>query len=105
MMIYKILSRTEWREAMASGVFEGSQVDLRDRFIHFSTASQLAETARLHFGGQADLVLLAVPTEALGATLKWEPSRGGALFPHLYGSLACSAVVEARAYEPGDLPP
>ena len=90
--IYKILPRADWAEAQSKGLFIGSAVDLRDGFIHFSTASQAVETARRHFRGQADLVVLEVAAEALGASLKWEPSRGGHLFPHLYGSLATPLV-------------
>jgi uncharacterized protein (DUF952 family) len=91
--IYKILARAEWRAALAAGVFEGSAVDLADGFIHFSTADQLGETARRHFHGQQNLVVLEVATETLGAALRWEPSRGGELFPHLYGSLRCVQVI------------
>jgi uncharacterized protein (DUF952 family) len=91
--IYKILPRAEWAAAQARGVFEGSPVDLADGFIHFSTAAQAQETARRHFTGQADLVVLALETEALGPDLKWEPSRGGDLFPHLYGPLAPAKVL------------
>jgi uncharacterized protein (DUF952 family) len=72
-------------------------VDLADGFIHFSTAAQAAETARRHFAGQGDLVVLAVEAGALGGALKWEPSRGGDLFPHLYGELAANLVVWLRA--------
>lgn len=90
--IYKILPRAAWEEAQAKGTFTGSAVDLRDGFIHFSTALQVHETARLHFRDQADLVVLEVAAEALGAALKWEPSRGGQLFPHLYGNLATLLV-------------
>ena len=74
------------------GVFTGAEVDRRDGFIHFSTADQVEETAARHFAGARDLVLVAVDADTLGAALKWEPSRGGALFPHLYGDLALSAV-------------
>ncbi len=95
--IYKILSRREWEAALAVGRFEGSAVDLADGFIHFSGADQASETARRYFTGQADLMVLVVETESLGEGLKWEPSRGGALFPHLYGPLPCDLVVEARA--------
>ena len=95
--IYKILSRREWEAALAAGRFEGSAVDLADGFIHFSGADQAAETARRYFTGQADLIVLVVDAESLGEGLKWEPSRGGALFPHLYGPLPCDLVVEARA--------
>ena len=90
--IYKICTAAEWREADRIGWFRGSAVDLRDGFIHFSTAEQAAETAQKHFSGQRDLVLVAVDAAALGAELKWEPSRGGALFPHLYGVLDVKAV-------------
>jgi uncharacterized protein (DUF952 family) len=90
--IYKICTAAEWREAERAGAYRGSIVDRRDGFIHFSTAAQAAETAARHFVGQRDLVLLTVDAEALGEHLKWEPSRGGALFPHLYGELPLSAV-------------
>jgi uncharacterized protein (DUF952 family) len=85
--IYKILTRAEWRTAQEAGRFEGSAVDRHDGYIHFSTAAQAQETARRHFTGQADLVVLEVDADALGAALRWEPSRGGDLFPHLYGPL------------------
>jgi uncharacterized protein (DUF952 family) len=91
-LIYKICTATEWREAKRANVYRGSAVDHRDGFIHFSTAEQAAETAARHFAGQRDLVLVAVDAEALGDQLKWEPSRGGALFPHLYGELDLKAV-------------
>jgi uncharacterized protein (DUF952 family) len=90
--IYKICPALLWHEAERNGVFCGSNDDLRDGFIHFSTAGQIAETAAKHFAGQRDLLLLHVDATQLGDALKWEPSRGGALFPHLYGSLAISAV-------------
>ena len=92
MLIYKILSRGEWMAAMTLGRFEGSPVDLQDGYIHFSTAAQAAETARKYFSGQPDLVVLEVEGDDLGVTLKWEPSRGGDLFPHLYATLAVAAV-------------
>ncbi|MDX2203961.1 MAG: DUF952 domain-containing protein [Hyphomicrobiaceae bacterium] len=85
--VYKICSTSEWQAAEHAGAFTGSAVDVKDGFIHFSTAGQVAETAARHFSGQGDLVLVRVEAEALGADLKWEPSRGGALFPHLYGPL------------------
>src|SRR5262245_34035279 len=91
-MIYKICPAAAWREAERAGAFRGSAVDLRDGFIHFSTAAQVAETATKHFSGERDLVLVAVDSAALGEALRWEPSRGGALFPHLYGALALSVV-------------
>ena len=90
--LYKICPGSLWREAERNGVFRGSEVDRRDGFIHFSTAAQVAETAAKHFAGQNDLVLMRVDAERLGAALKWEPSRGGALFPHLYGDLDPKAV-------------
>lgn len=85
--IYKICPAALWRQAEAEGVFRGSPVDLADGFIHFSTAEQAKETAAKHFAGQCDLVLVAVDSEPLGGILQWEPSRGGALFPHLYAPL------------------
>ena len=91
-IIYKICTAAEWREAERAGAFRGSAVDRRDGFIHFSTAGQMAETARKHFAGLHDLVLVSVDAAALGDRLKWEPSRGGALFPHLYGELDLAAV-------------
>jgi uncharacterized protein (DUF952 family) len=90
--IYKIIPRTEWQAAHELGRFEGSAVDLQDGFIHFSTAAQAAETARRHFAGQADLVVLEVEADDLGEALRWEPSRGGDLFPHLYGALSAEQV-------------
>lgn len=93
-IIYKILPRAMWAQATKDGVFRGSDVDRRDGFIHFSTASQAVETAARHFAGKADLMLLYVDTAPLAGALKWEPSRGGALFPHLYGDLALDAVTK-----------
>jgi uncharacterized protein (DUF952 family) len=94
--VYKIMSQDEWASALAADSFAGSAVDLRDGFIHLSAADQAAETARRHFAGRDDLVLVAYAAEALGAALKWEPSRGGALFPHLYGPLPTAASLEVR---------
>jgi uncharacterized protein (DUF952 family) len=95
-LIYKLLDRPAWTKAEAEGAFEGSDVDRADGYIHFSAAAQLQETARLHFRGATGLVLLALDAEALGSAVKWEPSRGGALFPHLYGALPTHAVRWAR---------
>jgi uncharacterized protein (DUF952 family) len=92
--IYKICPCSLWREAEAKGVFEGAAVDLHDGYIHFSALEQVEETAARHFAGQDDLVLVAVDAEALGDALKWEVSRGGALFPHLYGALPLAAVTQ-----------
>ena len=86
-VIYKVCSAAEWYDAVAAGAYRGSAIDLRDGFIHFSTGAQLAETLRRHFSGQRDLVLVAVAPGDLGDRLRWEPSRGGDLFPHLYGEL------------------
>lgn len=91
-MIYKICERTRWAQAERDGTFIGSAVDAADGYIHFSTAAQVAETAGKHFAGMSDLVIVAVGAEELGAALKWERSRGGALFPHLYGELPVSAA-------------
>ena len=91
-LIYKITSETLWRSALAAGVFAGAPVDLADGFIHFSTADQVQETADKHFTGQTDLLLAAFEAEALGEALRWEPSRGSQLFPHLYASLPTAAA-------------
>ena len=91
-LIYKICAEDLWRRAEAAGRFEGASVDIADRFIHFSSAAQVRETAARHFCGQDRLVLVAVDPEELGDKLKWEPSRGGALFPHFYGALPMSPV-------------
>ena len=94
--IYKIVSRSLWREAEAKGRFEGAPVDLKDGYIHFSTGSQVRETAERHFSGEDDLLLLAIDADALGEALRWEPSRGGQLFPHLYGPLPLDTVLWAE---------
>jgi uncharacterized protein (DUF952 family) len=94
--IYKICESALWREAERAGMLRGAPVDLRDGFIHFSTADQVRETAAKHFAGAADLMLVAVDTAAVESALKWEVSRGGDLFPHLYGALPLSAVLWAR---------
>lgn len=112
-VIYKICGADEWREAEARGSYAGSPDDLRDGFIHFSTAAQLAGTAAKHFAGRGDLILVGVDAMALGDALKWEPSRGGDLFPHLHGPLPVSAVrsivpvplgSDGRHLIPDDLP-
>jgi uncharacterized protein (DUF952 family) len=90
--IYKICPRALWREAERAGRFDGAPIDFADGFIHFSTAAQVRETAARHFAGIDDLVLVAVDAETLGTALRYEKSRGGALFPHLYASLPMSAV-------------
>lgn len=93
-IIYKICSQTAWLQAQQAKIYIGSSDDLRDGFIHFSTAAQLRTTVDKHFSGQRNLVLLAVNGGKLGQNLKWEPSRDGALFPHLYGKMPVSAVSE-----------
>jgi uncharacterized protein (DUF952 family) len=90
--IYKICSASAWREAERSGVYRGSADDLRDGFIHFSMASQVAETARKHFFGQTGLFLVEVDADALGDALRFERSRNDELFPHLYGELDLGAI-------------
>ncbi|GLK67066.1 DUF952 domain-containing protein [Hansschlegelia plantiphila] len=91
--IYKIAPSALWRAAEEAGAFIGAPIDLSDGYIHFSSAAQARETADRHFAGQADLVLVAVDVRLLGPALKWEVSRGGALFPHLYGPLPLAAVI------------
>lgn len=90
---YKIFTREQWEGFRADGVFNGAPVDLADGYIHFSTQAQTAETVAKHFGGQDDLILAMIDLAALGDKMRWEPSRGGQLFPHLYGTLPMSAVV------------
>ena len=92
-LIFKIVDKSAWAKAEAGGQFLGSPVDLTDGYMHFSAPSQLAETARRHFAGKKNLVLVAIGAESLGDNLKWEPSRGGDLFPHLYGPLSIEHVV------------
>jgi uncharacterized protein (DUF952 family) len=91
--IYKLLPVAEWEAARAVGEFRGSEVDKADGYIHFSTGEQVVETAARHFAGARDLAMLTVDADRLGPMLRWEPSRGGDLFPHLYGPLPVTAVV------------
>ena len=95
-LIFKIVASDEWRAADTAGTFAGAEVDRADGYIHFSTAAQAPETAAKWFAGRGDLTLVAIDAEALGADLKWEPSRGGALFPHLYAPLPTRAVRWSR---------
>ena len=90
--IYHICRNDEWQAAVAAGLYPGSSQDAADGFIHFSTAGQVADSAARHRAGQAGLVLVAVAADGLGPALKWECSRQGALFPHLYGPLPRAAV-------------
>jgi uncharacterized protein (DUF952 family) len=92
-LIFHMCRRDEWLAAEAAGSYPGSSQDQADGFIHFSTEAQIVDSAARHRAGQDGLVLLSVDPDALGAALKWEASRGGALFPHLYGALPRSAVV------------
>lgn len=90
--IYKIVDAPEFDQAVADGIYAGAPVDLKDGYIHFSAAAQVAETIRLHFRGRGSLVLAAIRTADLGSALRWEPSRDGALFPHLYANLEMKSV-------------
>ncbi|MCB1470122.1 MAG: DUF952 domain-containing protein [Rhizobiaceae bacterium] len=94
--IYKICPESLWRQAESVGTFAGAPVDLADGFIHFSTVEQVRETAAKHFAGHDDLLLIAIDPDKLGPSLRYEPSRGGALFPHLYGPLNLNAVSWVR---------
>ena len=94
---YKIVDASEWRAAVAEGRYDGAPVDLADGYIHMSAEAQLAETARRHFAGCSDLLLLTVDLSKFGDALIWEPSRGGDLFPHLYAPLPVAAVTASRA--------
>jgi len=93
---YKLVDRGEWEAAAATGAYAGSAIDLADGYIHMSTAAQLAETARRHYVGRSDLVLVKVDLQPLGEALEWEASRGGDLFPHLYGPLPTALALEER---------
>jgi len=99
--VYKIVAAPEWRAAEAAGVFTGAAVDLADGYIHFSTAEQARETAAKHFTGQSDLLLVAVDAGRLGDALKWEVSRGGASFPHLYAALDVARVARTAPLKLG----
>lgn len=93
-VLYKIMSRQEWETAQANGLYEGSEVDRRDGFIHLSASHQVRATAQKHFSGKTGLLLVSVAEEALNQKLRWEASRGGDLFPHVYGPLPLSAISE-----------
>jgi uncharacterized protein (DUF952 family) len=96
MIAHKILTADQWHQFQTDGAFSGAPVDLADGYIHMSTADQLEETLAKHFTGQTGLVIATIDLEQLGDALKWEPSRGGALFPHYYGKLPISAVTATR---------
>jgi len=99
--VFKVVARETWEEACRRGTFGGSDDDLRDGFIHLSAAHQLAGTLAKHFKGQTDLVLITLDADALGEKLKWEPSRGGDLFPHLYGVLPTAVALDVRVVTSG----
>ena len=111
--VYKIIDAAAWDEAWRKGVFEGAEIDLKDGYIHLSSADQAGETARLHFAGREGLVLVAFEARRLGEALRWEASRGGALFPHLYATLDPRLAASVRPLtlnaqgwpEPGGLDP
>jgi len=94
-VVYKLLDRDEWARAETRGRYDGAPVDLADGYIHLSTGAQVVETARRHFVGVTGLTLVGFDADALGEALRWEPSRGGDLFPHLYGPLPATAAVGA----------
>jgi uncharacterized protein (DUF952 family) len=96
MTIYKIIAADVWAETLVKGLFSGAEIDLVDGFIHFSDASQVEETAKRHFADQENLLLVAFEASSLGESLRFEPSRGGALFPHLYGSLNPALAIWAK---------
>lgn len=96
--IYKIFHESEWQALQSAGQTAGAPIDIADGFVHFSTGEQVAETAAKHFAGIADLMLLAIDAKHLGDDLKWEPSRGGALFPHLYRNLQLDEVLWAKTF-------
>jgi uncharacterized protein (DUF952 family) len=96
-MIYHMCPAETWAEAAAAGEYAGTADDQRDGFIHFSTADQIAESARRHRAGQTGLLLITVDPARLGDRLRWETSRGGALFPHLYGLLYPSEIENAES--------
>jgi uncharacterized protein (DUF952 family) len=100
MLIFKIVHAAEWRAAEAAGSYPGSAKDAEDGFLHFSSEEQLDGTVAKYYAGQRDLVLVAVDPETLGTALKYEPSRGGELFPHLYGNLPLDAVLWTRPFQP-----
>ena len=102
MLIYKILRAEEWADLRAKGETSGAPIDIADGFVHFSTADQALETAAKYFADIDGLILAALDSDTLGPILKWEPSRGGALFPHLYRPMVASDVVWACDLPSGD---
>lgn len=102
MRAYKICAGADWVVAERAGVYAGAPVDLADGFIHLSAADQVAETLRRHFAGSSGLVLVAIDLDQLGDKVRWEPSRGGALFPHVYGALPVAAAISVEAVPDGE---
>ena len=102
-LLYKVLSQSEWSEAERDGVFRGSQVDRRDGYIHLSSAKQVKRTIAVWFADRDDLMLAAIEDGRLADALKWEPSRGGALFPHYYGSLPLDRITWAKPFSSRDV--
>ena len=96
--VYKVVGHAEWAAAAREGVFLGSAIDMKDGYIHLSDGEQVETTVALYFADRDDLTLVALEAERLGEALKWEPSRGGALFPHLYATLPLDGVVFARPF-------
>ena len=94
--IYHLCRQADWQQAMARGVYEGSEQDRADGFMHFSTAEQIEDSAAKHRAGEADLLLLAVDVKSLGESLRWEAASSGEVFPHLYAGLPVSAVLDAH---------
>jgi uncharacterized protein (DUF952 family) len=101
-VIYHLAREAGWRDAERSGTYAGTAEDRADGFLHFSTAAQIAESAAKHRRGETDIVLVAVEADSLGAALRWEPARGGALFPHLYGALPLASVLWSKPLPLGD---
>lgn len=96
MIAFKILTAQQWADFERDQIFQGSPVDMADGYIHLSTAEQLPETLEKHYAGQADLIIAEVDLSGFGADLRWEASRGGQLFPHLYGRLPMAAIVRVK---------
>ena len=101
-LVYKVVSQAEWGEAQRDGMFRGAEIDRRDGYIHLSNGEQVEKTVSLYFADRDDLVLVALDAERLGEALKWEPSRGGALFPHLYATLPLDLVAWSKHFSSRD---
>ena len=101
-LVYKVVSQAQWAEAERDGMFRGAEIDHRDGYIHLSSGAQAEKTVSLYFADRDDLVLVALDAERFGEALKWEPSRGGALFPHLYAPLPLDLVVWAKRFSSRD---